>query len=126
MARYFLFVVLTLLPSAPMARADELARGRALFANCVACHSREPGQTGMAGPNLAHLGGRLVGSDPDFDYSPVLRTARDQGLTWDKARLEAFLADPEAMFPGLWMSAPGVRAAEDRAALAAYLVQPAP
>ncbi|WP_164230867.1 c-type cytochrome, partial [Stenotrophomonas maltophilia] len=39
---------------------DDGARGRALFETCSACHSRIPGQAGMAGPNLANLAGRLV------------------------------------------------------------------
>ncbi|MBN8943446.1 MAG: c-type cytochrome [Rhizobiales bacterium] len=102
--------------------SDDGARGRALFETCTACHSRTPGQAGMAGPNLADLAGRLVGSDPDFDYSPALKAARARGLAWDAARIEAFLADPDEMFPGLWMSPPGVRRAEDRAAIAAYLM----
>ncbi len=31
--------------------------------------------------------------------------------------LDAFLADPEAMFPGMWMTARGVREPDDRRAL---------
>ncbi|WP_170182110.1 c-type cytochrome [Phreatobacter stygius] len=106
--------------------SDDMARGRALFETCTACHSRAPEQVGMAGPNLASLNGRLVGSDRDFDYSPALRSARAQGAVWDGPRLAAFLADPEEMFPGLWMSSPGVRSVEDRTALAAYLMSPEP
>uniref|UniRef100_UPI0011472BCB c-type cytochrome n=1 Tax=Acinetobacter baumannii TaxID=470 RepID=UPI0011472BCB len=64
------------------ARSDDGARGRALFATCTACHSRTPGQAGMAGPNLASLNGRLVGSDPDFAFSPALKAARAARLTW--------------------------------------------
>jgi len=43
------------------------------------------------------------------------------GQVWDEAMLERFLADPEEMFPGLWMGNNGLRAAEDRAAVAAFL-----
>lgn len=114
--------LLVLFGLASVGRADDGARGRMLFESCTACHSRTPGQPGMAGPNLANLKGRLVGADPDFDYSPALKAARARGVTWDAARIEAFLADPDAMFPGLWMSPPGVGTAEDRAAIAAYLM----
>lgn len=104
------------------ARAQQAGRGEALFETCSACHSRETGAGGMAGPNLAGLGGRLVGADPGFDYSPALKAAGASGLRWDQQRLEAFLADPDAVFPGTWMSPPGLRAAADRAALAALLI----
>ncbi|CEJ12301.1 Cytochrome c2 [bacterium YEK0313] len=106
--------------------AQEPGRGAALFEACSACHSRATGAAGMAGPNLAGLGGRLVGSDPGFDYSPALKAARAAGLRWDRDRLETFLVDPEAMFPGTWMSPPGLAGAEDRAALAAFLAGPSP
>ena len=53
----------------------------------------------MPGPNLAGLIGRKVAGDPNFDYSPVLRQARDEGRVWTLEALETFLADPEAMFP---------------------------
>jgi cytochrome c len=33
----------------------------------------------------------------------VLHKAHDEGIRWDTERLETFLADPAAMFPGLWM-----------------------
>jgi cytochrome c len=36
------------------------------------------------------------------------------------------LADPEAMFPGLWMGANGLRDAGDRAAVAAFLARTPP
>ena len=58
--------------------------------------------------------GRRIGGDPAFDYSPVLRKARDDGLRWDAARLDSFLADPAAMFPGLWMSMRGIEDAAER------------
>lgn len=106
------------------ASAQETGRGQALFEACTACHSREPGAAATAGPNLAGLGGRLVGSDPAFDYSPALKAAGAAGIRWDRDRLAAFLADPEAMFPGTWMSPPGLAGADDRTALAAFLTGP--
>ena len=95
-----------------------------MFEACAACHSRVQGDTGRPGPNLSALSGRTAGADPDFDYSPALKAAKAQRLTWDADRLAAFLADPEAMFPGTWMSPPGLRDPADRAALAAFLLDP--
>src|SRR4051794_31980267 len=86
-----------LLASAP-ASAEE--NGARLFAPCRACHSLDAAERGLPGPNLAGLMGRKVGGDTAFDYSPVLRKAREEGLRWDARRLDAFLADPAEMFPG--------------------------
>ena len=49
------------------------------------------------------------------------RSDRTGRPTWDAALLERLLADPEEMFPGLWMGGNGLRTAEDRAAVAAVL-----
>jgi cytochrome c len=98
------------------------ADGRQVFeAHCAGCHAAVPGAPAGAGPNLAGVVGRRVAGDAAFDYSPALRAARDAGQAWDGALLQRFLADPEDMFPGLWMGANGLREAADRAAVAAFL-----
>jgi cytochrome c len=99
--------------------------GARLFTPCRACHSLDPTERGLPGPNLGGVVGRAVGGDAGFDYSPVLRKARDDGLRWDVARLERFLADPAEMFPGLWMSMRGIEDAAERKALARFLADPA-
>ena len=99
--------------------------GAKLFTPCRACHSLDPADQGLPGPNLSSLIGRKVGGDPAFDYSPVLRKANDDGLRWDAEKLDGFLADPAEMFPGLWMSIRGVEDATDRAALVRFLSDPA-
>ena len=98
--------------------------GAKLFTPCRACHSLDPADQGLPGPNLAGLIGRKVGGDPAFDYSPVMRKANTDGLSWDAERLDRFLADPAEMFPGLWMSIRGVEDAADRAALVHFLSDP--
>ena len=118
-AGYFLFSLLALLPAAA---AEE--DGARLFEPCRACHSLDPAAQGLPGPNLAALIGRKVGSDPAFDYSPALRQARDAGLIWDTSRLDAFLADPAKMFPGLWMSMRGIEDAAERQSLVRFLAEP--
>jgi len=99
--------------------------GGKLFTPCRACHSLDPADQGLPGPNLSGLIGRKVGGDAAFDYSPVLRKANSEGLRWDDERLDRFLADPAEMFPGLWMSIRGVEDAADRAALVRFLSDPA-
>ena len=99
--------------------------GAKLFTPCRACHSLDPADQGLPGPNLSGIIGRKVGGDASFDYSPVLRKANSEGLRWDAEKLDRFLADPAEMFPGLWMSIRGIEDAADRAALVRFLSDPA-
>lgn len=116
------FAVLVLLAAVPASAEDSGAR---LFAACRACHSLDPAERGLPGPNLAGLIGRKIGGDAAFDYSPALRKARDEGLHWDAQRLNNFLADPAEMFPGLWMSMRGIEEPAEREALVRLLADPA-
>ena len=115
-----LLLMAILLP--PPAMAED---GAQAFTPCRACHSLDPAERNLPGPNLSGVVGRPIGGDAAFDYSPVLRKARDEGLRWDATRLEAFLADPAAMFPGLWMSMRGIEDAAERQALVRFLADPA-
>ena len=104
-----------------IAGANEL--GRSLFETCRACHALDPSAKIMPGPNLAGLIGRKIAGDPKFDYSPVLRAAAAQG-DWTRERLDTFLRDPEAMFPGMWMTARPMPDAAQRKALGDFLADP--
>jgi len=114
--------LLPLVALLPAAAAQE--DGARLFEPCRACHSLDPSAQGLPGPNLSGLIGRKVGSDPAFDYSPALRKARDEGLSWDTSRLDTFLADPAKTFPGLWMSMRGIEDAAERQSLVRFLAEP--
>jgi cytochrome c len=118
----FAFLLACLMTASTPALAEDT--GARLFEPCRACHSLDPAARGLPGPNLAGLLGRKVGNGPGFDYSPALQKARDDGLVWDEARLERFLADPEETFPGLWMSMRGIEDAADRRALVRFLADP--
>ena len=119
-----LFAVLLLLPVLAPAPANAEEGGARAFTPCRACHSLDPAERGLPGPNLSGVIGRAVGGAAEFDYSPVLRRAREDGLRWDAKRLETFLADPARMFPGLWMSMRGIEDAAERHALVRYLTDP--
>jgi len=121
--RFFAVLLLSslLLPASATAEED----GARAFTPCRACHSLDPAERNLPGPNLSGVIGRAIGGAADFDYSPVLRKAREDGLRWDAKRLDAFLADPAAMFPGLWMSMRGIEDAAERQALVRFLEDPA-
>lgn len=119
------FAVLTVvtLACSAGAAADDLERGKALFAGCRSCHALEPGRVAMAGPTLDGLAGRLLGAAAGFDYSPAFNAVREKGLRWDTERLKAYLRDPESVVPGSWMSPPVGLSEADRAALAVFLLE---
>jgi cytochrome c2 len=98
---------------------DEDERGVAAFASCVPCHPLDSDRiAGGLGPNLFGVVGRQVASTTSYPaYSEALRRV---GGRWTEARLDAFLADPQAFAPGTTMTE-AVGSAEDRAALVAFL-----
>lgn len=110
------------LATSEAARAQEPPAGAAIFKACQSCHSLDPAKAGMAGPQLANLRGRLLGSADGFDYSPAFKAAKAQGLAWDRERLLGYLADPDAVVPGGWMSPPAGLNAADRTAVVEYLL----
>jgi cytochrome c len=70
------------------------------------------------GPNLWDVVGNKQAHIAGFGYSPALQAA---GGTWDYEKMNAFLANPKAAVPGTRMAFAGMRRADDRANLIAYL-----
>ena len=110
--------VFFLLASASAQQRDE---GERAFQKCYSCHSVDPKETNLSGPNLAGVVGRRAAARADFAYSPVMKKAGAEGLVWTEEALERYLADPLAMLPETTMSFPGVRDPAERRALIAYL-----
>jgi cytochrome c2 len=97
-------------------RAEE--DGDRLFRNtCGICHSLQPGQNRL-GPSLAGIIGRKAGSVVGFDYSEANKTSN---IVWDEAQLDQYLSNPQQFMPGTKMIYPGMKDAEQRKALIAYL-----
>jgi len=98
--------------------AGDAERGAKQFAACAACHSLEPDRN-MTGPSLAGIWGRKAGGLASFDrYSPALKSAN---LIWDGTNLDRWLTNPSGLIPDNRMTFPGVRDAQTRADLLAYL-----
>lgn len=110
--------VFALAAAASAVAAGDAKRGVQLFRQCMACHSVQPGEH-MTGPSLAHAAGHKAATAPGFQrYSDALKGS---GVTWDDAALEKWLANPEKFVPGNGMTFPGVRDAQARQDLIAYL-----
>ncbi|MFC5067348.1 c-type cytochrome [Flaviflagellibacter deserti] len=75
--------------------------GQDLFKRqCAACHTATTSEPKRQGPTLFGVFGRKVGSVPDFKYSAGFSKA---DWAWDEQKLDAWLADPQAMIPGAIM-----------------------
>lgn len=92
--------------------------GEREFQRCISCHGVDPAETDLPGPNLRGVLGRRAGTLAGFDYTPELRAS---GLVWDRATLDRFLADPEALVPGTRMGNPPLRDAALRGRIIDYL-----
>lgn len=105
------------------AAADPGARA---FQKCFACHSVDPKERGLPGPNLARVVGRPAAALADFAYSKAMLAARRKNVVWTEATLDRFLADPQAVVPGTAMEFFGLRSSVERAAVIAYLARKRP
>lgn len=106
-----LLVPLVLALASPAAAAD----GAKLFAlQCKSCHGAK---STLMGPSLAGVAGGKIAGRSDYKYSPGLIA---KGGTWSDTALDAYMAKPTVFAPGTRMLA-AVPAAENRAALVAYL-----
>jgi cytochrome c len=102
------------------ALAQDAGRGKAVFEQCAACHSFEPGHSEL-GPHLKGLIGRKSASIEDFIYSPAMRRAN---VSWTPEVLDAYLKEPQAPpFRGNRMPFAGIPDAQARADLIAYIQQ---
>jgi cytochrome c len=96
--------------------------GARAFQKCYACHSLDPREPNLPGPNLHKLFGRVAGSLPGFDYSEAMVTAgRRKGLVWDEGSLDRYLADPESLVPGTLMAMVSIKDPAERKTLIEYL-----
>jgi len=95
--------------------------GELAFQKCYSCHSVDPAETNLPGPNLAGVVGRRAAALGSFEYSPAMQAAGRNRLTWDETTLDRFLADPEANLPGTSMAFPGLKSADERRAVIGYL-----
>ncbi|MBB3713613.1 cytochrome c [Limimaricola variabilis] len=95
----------------------DAAAGEGVWRNCRSCHALEEGVNGT-GPSLHGVVGREVGAYPGYSYSGALKAVAD---VWSPEHLNGFLANPRDYAPGTKMTYNGLKDAEDRANLIAYL-----
>lgn len=86
--------------------------------HCRTCHSADPGDNRL-GPSLHGVMGRKAGSVEGYSYSPGFKTT---DLVWDEANMDAFIANPNSVFPGSNMATfAGLKDEGQRKAIIDYL-----
>jgi len=103
--------------AALLAVADADA-GAKVWKKCASCHSIDEGGANKVGPNLWDIVGRPVAGHDGYKYSGALTGL---GGEWSYDRLDGFLTKPKDFAAGTKMSFAGLKSAEDRANLIAFL-----
>jgi cytochrome c len=102
----------TVLPTA------DAAAGQKISARCEQCHDLSKGGPNKIGPNLWGVLGRPRATHPGFSYSGSMSASHDN---WNFDSIFKFLKSPATMVPGTKMSFAGLRSAQDRINLIAWL-----
>lgn len=117
-------VVLVALLAAKTATAEAIGdseAGAKVFKKCAACHEVGSGAVDKVGPHLNRIFGRPAGAHEGYRYSASLERAGNDGLIWSAETLDAYIENPRALVSKTRMSFRGIKDADERANLLAYL-----
>jgi cytochrome c len=103
---------------ATLLAAADAQKGRQTAQVCASCHTFEQGGPDRTGPNLWGIVGRNVASRQTFTYSSAFKA---QTGAWTYERLDHYLTNPAKAVPGNKMPFAGIRKADDRANVVAFL-----
>lgn len=106
-------------PILAMIATADIERGKGIAKACAACHHVEKGGANGVGPGLYGVVGNKKDAHPGYAYSGALE--KQGGDTWTYEELNKFLWKPKAYAKDTKMTYIGLKKAEDRAALFAYL-----
>ena len=80
--------------SSVAASAQDAAKGEIIFHQCLTCHRIGPDAKNLVGPVLTAVIGRQAGTAPGYPYSPMYKSAGENGLVWTKELIFEYLPDP--------------------------------
>jgi cytochrome c len=94
-------------------------RGAEVFRACVACHTLSRDEGNKAGPSLAGIFGRKIGTLPGYRYSDALK---HMNIVWAPETVaKMFEVGPMTYTPGTKMPEQTIGSADDRKALVEFL-----
>jgi cytochrome c len=111
-------IAITALSTVAPAMAQDSSTGEKDFVVCRACHQIGPNAKNAVGPVLTGVVGRKAGTYPGYQYSPA---NKDSGITWTPEELDKYLTNPQKDIPHTKMIFPGVKDAQKRKDIIAYL-----
>ncbi|NJM29208.1 MAG: cytochrome c family protein [Rhizobiales bacterium] len=103
------------------AHAGDVSKGEKVFKKCMACHTVAD-KANKVGPYLTGLVNRPVASAEGYAYSDAMKEFASQQPAWDEAVLDKYLENPKAMVPKTKMAFAGLKKADERADLIAFLL----
>lgn len=106
-------------PIASLLATADVTVGKQLANKCTACHTFEKGGAKRYGPNLWNIVGAPHARDPDYSYSASLKAMHDR--QWTDEELNKYLFNPHSHTPGTKMTFGGMKDAQERANLIAWL-----
>jgi cytochrome c len=101
-----------------LASANPATGGNFAQMACGACHSFTKGGATQVGPNLYGMVGAKIAGTPGYAFSTALAKI---GGSWDFAKLDAWLTNPQSFAPGTTMSYAGIAQPRMRANVVDYL-----
>jgi len=104
--------IVDLLASADVAKGEKVAK------KCTACHAFDKGGPNKTGPGLWNVVGAGKGQHEGYGYSDALAGAEGE---WDYDSLNHFLWKPKDYLAGTKMNFAGLRKAQDRADIIAWM-----
>ena len=118
-----LLLALMALPASSLAQDGNAEAGADVFKKCRACHDVGPAAKNKVGPLLNGIIGRKVGTIDGFAYSDANKKAGANGLVWTDEVMFKYLENPLSFMPGTKMAFAGLKDADDRKDVIAYLKQ---
>src|SRR3984957_1087243 len=106
-------------PVSPLLAKADPDHGATIARQCMACHNFAKGGPNMVGPNLWGVLGGPHDHKADYSYSDAME--KQKGSTWDYEAVNQFIAHPGVDIPGTKMGFAGLKKAQDRADVIAWL-----
>ena len=103
------------------AQAGDAVAGKKIFNKCKACHGVDEGGKNKLGPNLWNTVGGPIAAKENYKYSKALLAYAAEAGTWNEENLDAWLKKPRDLVRKTKMIFPGLKKADDRANLIAFL-----